>query len=99
MSTEVQNTTSSQHDAKLLVMPSCLSGHYNQVVCKNKGELHYVLLWAENQNKKVSKWMWDNTKFPIHLFLQDEIVGWTDSTNRIGDKILFSDFVSSVNWA
>ena len=38
-------------------------------------------------------------KFPYHLFLEGKIVGWTDSTSRIGDKFSFREFVDGVNWA
>ena len=43
--------------------------------------------------------MFDVNKFPYHLFIAGDIVGWTDSTNRIGKKWDFIDFIKYVNWA
>ena len=80
------------------VMPSFLTQPYAQVVCQNKGELLYVLEWAKRQGKEVSDFMFKVEKFPYHLFLAGQIVGWADSTNRIGEKVSFSEFCRSVNW-
>ena len=80
------------------VMPSFLIHPYAQVVCNNKGELLYVLEWAKGQGKTVSDYMWKVEKFPYHLFLAGQIVGWTDLTDRIGDKVSFAEFCSSVSW-
>ena len=76
-----------------VVMPSFLTHPYAQVVCTNKGELNYVLEWAKQNGKEVSEHYYKVEKFPYHLFLEGKIVGWTDSTNRIGDKFLFREFV------
>lgn len=81
------------------VMPSFLTHPYAQVVCKNKGELLYVLEWAKREGKAVSDFMWNVEKFPYHLFLEGQIVGWTDLTDRIGEKVSFTEFCRSVNWA
>ena len=82
-----------------VVMPSFLTHPYAQVVCTNKGELNYVLEWAKQNGKEVSENYYKVEKFPYHLFLEGKIVGWTDSTNRIGDKFSFREFVDGVNWA
>ena len=82
-----------------VVMPSFLTHPYAQVVCTNKGELNYVLEWAKQNGKEVSEHQYKVEKFPYHLFLAGDIVGWTDSTNRIGDKFSFREFVDGVNWA
>ena len=82
-----------------VVMPSFLTHPYAQVVCTNKGELNYVLEWAKQNGKEVSEHYYKVEKFPYHLFLEGKIVGWTDSTNRIGDKFSFREFVDGVNWA
>lgn len=84
---------------KANVMPSFLTHPYAQVVCQNKGELLYVLEWAKRQGKDVSDFMFKVEKFPYHLFLAGQIVGWTDSTNRVGEKVSFSEFFRSINWA
>ena len=76
-----------------VVMPSFLTHPYAQVVCTNKGELNYVLEWAKQNGKEVSENYYKVEKFPYHLFLEGKIVGWTDSTNRIGDKFSFREFV------
>ena len=76
-----------------VVMPSFLTHPYAQVVCTNKGELNYVLEWAKQNGKEVSEHYYKVEKFPYHLFLEGKIVGWTDSTNRIGDKFSFREFV------
>ena len=81
------------------VMPSFLTHPYAQVVCQNKGELLYVLEWAKREGKTVSDYMWKVEKFPYHLFLEGKIVGWTDLTDRIGDKFSFREFVDGVNLA
>jgi hypothetical protein len=80
-------------------IPSCLSHPYSQVVCKNKGELLYVLEWAKREGKMIADYMWKVEKFPYHLFLAGQIVGWTDLTDRIGEKVSFEKFCSLVNWA
>ena len=82
-----------------VVMPSFLTHPYAQVVCTNKGELNYVLEWAKQNGKEVSEHYYKVEKFPYHLFLEGKIVGWTDSTNRIGDEFSFREFVDGVNWA
>jgi len=82
-----------------VVMPSFLTHPYAQVVCTNKGELKYVLEWAKQNGKEVSDHYYKVEKFPYHLFLEGDIVGWTDSTNRIGDKFSFREFIDGVNWA
>src|SRR5699024_6118310 len=84
---------------KTNVMPSFLTHSYAQVVCQNKGELLYVLEWAKRQGKDVSDFMFKVEKFPYHLFLAGQIVGWTDSTNRVCEKVSFSEFFRSINWA
>ena len=80
------------------VMPSFLTHPYAQVICTNKGELNYVLEWAKQNGKEVSEHYYKVEKFPYHLFLAGDIVGWTDSTNRVGDKFSFREFVDGVNW-
>ena len=80
------------------VIPSFLTHPYAQVVCTNKGELNYVLEWAKQNGKEVSEHYYKVEKFPYHLFLAGKIVGWTDSTNRVGDKFSFREFVDGVNW-
>lgn len=82
-----------------LVAPSFLTHPYAQVVCKNKGELLYVLEWAKREGKTVSDFMWNVEKFPYHLFLAGQVVSWTDLTDRVGDKVSFEEFCHSVNWA
>ena len=81
------------------VMPHFLSHPYAQVVCQNKGELLYVLEWAKRQGKDVTDFMFKVERFPYHLFLAGQIVGWTDSTNRVGEKVYFAEFCRSINWA
>ncbi len=81
------------------VMPSFLTHPYAQVVCTNKGELNYILEWAKQNGKEVSDHYYKIEKFPYHLFLEGEIVGWTDSIDRIGEKFSFREFVDGVNWA
>jgi len=78
------------------VRPSFSSHPYAQVMCANKGELYYVLEWAKQNGKKVSEHFSKVEKFPYHLLLEGEIVGWTDSTNRIGEKFLFREFVDGI---
>jgi len=80
------------------VIPSFLTHPYAQVVCANKGELTYVLEWAKQQGKHVSPHYKEVNKFPYHLFLEGDIVGWTDSTDRVGDKFSFKEFIEGVNW-
>ena len=70
---------------------------YSQVICEDKEELIYLLNWAKNNNKNVSDWMWNHNKFPINIFLEGELVGWTDSSDRIGDKISLNDFFNLIN--
>ena len=80
------------------VVPSFLTHPYAQVVCTNKGELNYVLEWAKQNGKEINQHYYNVEKFRFHLFLAGEIVGWTDSTNRIGEKFSFREFVDSINW-
>ena len=81
------------------VMPSFLTHPYAQVICTNKGELNYVLEWAKQNGKGVDDFYYRVEKFPYYLFLAGDIVGWTDSSNRVGDKFSFREFVDGVNWA
>ena len=74
-----------------------LNHPYAQVICTNKSELLYVLQYAKDEGKKVAEFMWDVDKFPFHLFLEGNIVGWTDSTDRVGDKFSFKDFINAVH--
>lgn len=101
MSKETQNAKLSTDKALHIadVMPSFLTHPYAQVVCTNKGELNYVLEWAKQNGKEVADFYYKIEKFPYHLFLAGNIVGWTDSTNRIGEKFSFREFVYGVNWA
>lgn len=92
------NTAETQALNIPVVMPSFLTHPYAQVVCTNKGELNYVLEWAKQNGKEVSEHYYKVEKFPYHLFLAGKIVGWTDSTNRVGDKFSFREFVDGVNW-
>ena len=80
-----------------VVMPSFLTHPYAQVVCTNKGELNYVIEWAKQNGKEVSEHYYKVEKFPYHLFLAGKIVGWTDSTNRVGDKFSFKEFVDGIS--
>lgn len=80
-----------------VVMPSFLTHPYAQVVCTNKGELNYVIEWAKQNGKEVSEHYYKVEKFPYHLFLAGKIVGWTDSTNRVGDKFSFKEFVDDIS--
>ena len=98
-----ENKTSDKHengnDFIDDAMPSFLTHPYAQVICTNKGELNYVLEWAKQNGKEVDDFYYKVEKFPYHLFLAGNIVGWTDSTNRVGDKFSFREFVDGVNWA
>ena len=80
-----------------IVMPSFLTHPYAQVVCTNKGELNYVIEWAKQNGKEVSEHYYKVEKFPYHLFLAGKIVGWTDSTNRVGDNFSFKEFVDDIS--
>ena len=80
-----------------VVTPSFLTHPYAQVICTNKCELNYVLEWAKQNGKEVADFYYEVEKFPYHLFLAGDIVGWTDSTNRVGDKFLFREFIDGVN--
>ena len=71
---------------------------YAQVVCRNRGELLYVLEWAKEHGKHVSEYQWEVETFPYHLFLEGNLVGWTDLTDRIGDKISFFEFAQQIEW-
>ena len=80
------------------VMSSFLTHPYTQVVCKNKGELNYVLEQAKQNGKEVDDFYYKVEKFPYHLFLAGDIVRQTDLTDRIGDKFSFREFIDGVNW-
>ena len=82
-----------------VVMPSFLTHPYAQVVCTNKCELNYVLEWARQNGKEVDDFYYKVEKFPYHLFLAGNIVGWTDLTDRIGEKFSFTEFVDGINCA
>lgn len=86
-----------RHCIKPMLCPVFLTHPYAQVVCQNKGELLYVLEWAKRQGKDVSDFMFKVEKFPYNLFLAGQIVGWTDSTNRVGEKVSFAEFFRSTN--
>jgi hypothetical protein len=68
---------------------------YEQVICKNIDELIYVNSVASNKlkMKDLSDNFILNTKYPVNLFLYGENVGWTDSQDRIGNKVSFIEFV------
>jgi hypothetical protein len=68
---------------------------YDQVVCKNIGELIYVNSVASNKlhKKELSSTFIMKSKYPVNLFLHGDGVGWTDLQDRIGDKNSFLDFV------
>lgn len=80
------------------IAPIFLTHPYAQIACTNKGELLYILEWAKNNGKHVADFYYKIGKFPLYLFLSSNIVGWTDSADRIGEKFSFSEFVNSINW-
>lgn len=99
MGKEQSSNNSKMQALNIPVMPSFLTHPYAQVVCTNKCELNYVLEWAKQNGKEVSEHYCKVEEFPYHLFLAGKTVGWTDSTNRVGDKFSFREFVDGVNWA
>ena len=84
-------------DDHTMLYPVFLTHPYAQVVCTNKMELNYVLEWSRLQGKNVGKHYSEVEKFPYHLFLEGDIVGWTDHTDRIGDKFSFREFLDGVD--
>jgi len=99
MNAKVENKENVSNDTIHNVMPSFLTNGLDQIICENRGELLYVLEYAKHLGKNVSDYMFEVNKFPYHLFIADDIVSWTDSTDRVGKKWKFIDFIKYVNWA
>lgn len=68
---------------------------YDQVICKNIDELIYVNSVASHKlNKRgLSSNFIRTSEYPVNLFLHGDSVGWTNSQDRVGNKVSFVDFV------
>jgi len=74
-----------------------LNKPYSAVKCNNKRELSFVLDYAESINKHVSNSIRSFEKYPVLIYLSDEIVSWNDSMDRIGKKYSFIELVEYIN--
>ena len=66
------------------------------ITCNNDSELFYVLKWSERSGKHVVSWMYERDKFPFHVSVHSNIVGWTDLDDRALYYMPFSEFIDSL---